>query len=239
MANLWTYEQKFDGLNDGDLNGQDSWSGATEFDVTTDAAALYEGTKGLKIYQPAGLKTIKRTLPASIESGEFWISVKATETTQLYPRININNDGDVIDLEIFFWSDGTIKYYSRDATDYVQIDSLTYSADTWIRLGVRFRCTGAAAFEGLNERTAKVSIDGGDNWSSELEFEAASGTDINYLELVGFADTGNYNYFDYISPNYVAPVVTDIKSVNGLAYASVKSKNGLAIGSIKSINNLE
>lgn len=42
----WTYEQKFNSLTDGDLNGQDSWSGGTAVDVQT--AVTYEGAKAIK-----------------------------------------------------------------------------------------------------------------------------------------------------------------------------------------------
>jgi len=37
---------------------------------------------------------------------------------------------------------------------------------------------------------------------------------------------------------YTVAPTTDIKSVNGLAYASLKSKNGLAKASVKSFNGL-
>jgi len=39
MSNLWTFEEKFNDLNDGDLNGQNGWSGNALFKVTTDADA--------------------------------------------------------------------------------------------------------------------------------------------------------------------------------------------------------
>ena len=200
--NNWTYEQKFNELNDGDLHGQDSWSGAVEFDVTTDAAARYEGAKGIKIYQPAGVRSITRTLPASIDSGTFYISVKKTDNTDnLYPGIVLRNDGNLGEIYINFYNNGKIYYYSKDTGTNVQIDDLTYESDVWIRLGIRFRCTGAAAYEGLAERTFQVNVDDGD-WSSALKFFRASGADIIYLNLDGYASAGKYNYFDYISPVY-------------------------------------
>jgi len=44
MPNLWTYEQKFNGLNDGDLNGQDDWSAESDTDVVQ-TGTPYEGAK--------------------------------------------------------------------------------------------------------------------------------------------------------------------------------------------------
>lgn len=41
----WVYTQNFDGLNDGDLTGQDSWSGDTSYDVQT--TTVLEGTKSV------------------------------------------------------------------------------------------------------------------------------------------------------------------------------------------------
>ena len=42
---VWTYTQNFDGLNTGDLTGQDSWSGSVSFDVQT--TTVLEGTKSV------------------------------------------------------------------------------------------------------------------------------------------------------------------------------------------------
>ncbi|KKU20693.1 MAG: hypothetical protein UX33_C0041G0011, partial [Candidatus Azambacteria bacterium GW2011_GWC1_46_13] len=43
----WTYEQTFNTLNNGDLNGQDSWSGAVEYDIQSSIS--HEGTKAVKV----------------------------------------------------------------------------------------------------------------------------------------------------------------------------------------------
>ncbi len=49
--NAWTYEQKFNDLNDGGINGQDSWTYNTGSDnaVVTTSGTPYEGTKHLNI----------------------------------------------------------------------------------------------------------------------------------------------------------------------------------------------
>jgi hypothetical protein len=59
----WTYEQKFDGLTTGDLNGQDSWSGSTNYDVSTTNPA--EGTKCVTITGDGTERQISRTITAS------------------------------------------------------------------------------------------------------------------------------------------------------------------------------
>jgi len=74
-ANGWTYEQKFNTLADGDLNGQDSWSGSTIFDVTTNAAAIYEGAKGVKVIAGVAQRYIVSSIDAATE-GIMYIAIK-------------------------------------------------------------------------------------------------------------------------------------------------------------------
>lgn len=42
----WPYAQDFDGLSTADLNGQDSWSGSTDYDVQT--GTVLQGTKSVE-----------------------------------------------------------------------------------------------------------------------------------------------------------------------------------------------
>lgn len=60
---------------------------------------------------------------------------------------------------------------------------------------------------------------------------------------LGTNDTGEMQFWDNGFPSgyqfpTVAPPSSDIKTFNGLAYASTKTKNGLAVASIKTVNGL-
>ena len=67
------YEQTFNNLVNGDLNGQDSWSGAGEYDVQSTLA--YEGTKAVQVNALNTSKLISRTVP-SFTSGQMYFSVR-------------------------------------------------------------------------------------------------------------------------------------------------------------------
>lgn len=76
----WSYVQPFDGLNDGDLNGQDSWSGDVAYDVQT--TVKFAGAKAVSC-SPASLTEnfIHRSLPASVDGGSLIFYMAATKTS--------------------------------------------------------------------------------------------------------------------------------------------------------------
>jgi len=73
LCPFWTYEQTFNTLNNGDLNGQDSWSGAGEYDVQT--SITHEGAKAVQVNALNTSKLISRTVP-SFTSGQMYFSVR-------------------------------------------------------------------------------------------------------------------------------------------------------------------
>ena len=71
----WSYEQLFNSLNTGDLNGQDSWSGDPNYDVGT--TAPFEGTKGVQSTASNG--TIRRAITA-VSSGVMYFAMRRPDT---------------------------------------------------------------------------------------------------------------------------------------------------------------
>src|SRR3989338_8281410 len=69
----WSYEQTFNNLNNGDLNGQDSWSGSTAFDVVT-TGTPYEGAKHLSFSTLADIDISRNITPT--ENGTLYFSVR-------------------------------------------------------------------------------------------------------------------------------------------------------------------
>jgi len=194
--NNWTYEEKFNDLTTGDLNGQDSWSGGTGYDVTTTAAAIYEGTKGVS--ETASL-SIQRQI-TSIDSGTMYVSMKTNDAnTNGGGYLILNNNAGLSDVLVNFWSDYTIRTLNDTQTAWIQVGSETWSADTWSRIGIQFRCTGAAAYEGLSERYYNISVDDG-AWNGPYEMERSSGTNIEDIKFYRLGSSENY--WDYVSYEY-------------------------------------
>lgn len=66
----------------------------------------------------------------------------------------------------------------------------------------------------------------------------AGGAKANYANFY-FVDHGTAAYHPILTIDWTAGVSTDIKSIDGLAKASVKEVDGLAVASVKSWNGLE
>lgn len=196
MPNLWTYNQDFETLTAGDLNGQDSWSGNAAFDVSTDAEALYSGSKGIKVNGNNTGVAISRTI-TGVASGTFYISMKLQTTNNLYQVFRLYN-GASYGIAVGLWTDGTISYWN--GSDWTQIGSLTYEGGTWYRIGVQFEC-GSGGWEGLSADTFKINVNNG-AWSSALNFSTAL-AQVDKIELETYnSDASHYGYWDTISPNY-------------------------------------
>lgn len=71
----WTYEQKFNDLNNGDLNGQDNWGGAGDWDVNV-GYTPFEGTKCIKC-TTASNEYIYDT--GDLGDGNFYFAMKADD----------------------------------------------------------------------------------------------------------------------------------------------------------------
>ncbi len=202
----WTYEQKFNTLNDGDLNGQDSWTGDVEFDVVqTDTPA--EGAKHLKVIANVSSNGfIDRTI-IGVTSGTVYISIKK----------NANNDGRSViymkdsaeganSMTIDMNLDGNIRIWDNNPGSWITVGA--YSANTYYRIGIAFE-SGAGSHEGLAADTYKMNIDGG-AWSDVADFETAV-AEINLLRFGSLKDaTSNEYFWDFISPNYTVAVAARI-----------------------------
>lgn len=184
----WTYEQTFETLDTGDLNGQDSWSGDTGFDVVSSVDS-FEGTKMVSV-QSTGA-TITRGI--DVDYGTFYISVKRSAISGLadiYLRIS-DSSKVIVRLD----SSGNIAQY--DSLNDHWTNLVAYSADTWYRIGLRFDCT-AGGYQGLSEDTYQVNIDGGDWYTAENFAPVAKFDQIRLLSN----DSGTLQYFDLICPDY-------------------------------------
>lgn len=71
----WTYEQKFNSLSTGNLNGQDSWSGDTDFQVEN--SVTYEGANAVRCTNGNGY--IARAV-TGVSAGVFYIAMRRPDT---------------------------------------------------------------------------------------------------------------------------------------------------------------
>ena len=188
------YSQSFDSLNDGDLNGQDSWSGSTDFDVQT--SVKQSGAKGLG-NTASGSDTISRS-----------ITQTATGTASIYMRVS---DITLTDCYFDLYEDGNqkwrvgfnkdtddIEFLSNDGTD--TLDG-SPSNNTFYLLEIEFKC-------GDNE--ARARVDGGAWTDWRTGYSSGATTGINVLLLGAYSAAAKNKYYDEI-------VVTDSISGGGIA----------------------
>jgi len=153
----WTYEQKFNSLDDGDLNGQDNWSGSTLFDVTTDADARYEGAKGVKFQDSsASSYTIENSSFTASSAGTFYIAFKRTVNNSGYLRLYLYEGANLLGV-IHLTNGGKIAIFNGATTDYIDVAS--YSVDQWYVVACEFSSTN-------DNYRIKVYDVTGESWSS-------------------------------------------------------------------------
>lgn len=232
MANPWTYEEKFnsDTKSLGNLDGQDGWTGSTEFQVVD--SPVLEGDQCVKGATSDNVNILV-DIGETKDSGELYFDFETDQASAVYYIFALRNyNNEVEDVLVYFRSSNRI---SARNDNIAWVDVGNWVQNTKHRIGIKFRCSGADPYEGLGEREYLVNVDGGE-WQGPFAFGHVDGVGIRYISLqTAAANTGKSIYFDFISPVYST---TNIKSINGLAKASIKSINGLAIASVKSFNGL-
>lgn len=184
----WTYEQKFNDLNTADLNGQDSWSGAANYDVST--TNPYEGTKCVTVSGDGTERTISRVI-SGVTSGTFYVSMRSADTDKYFLMKVYTGTSRAGRLSnIGFNASGNITYFNG-STEITLVSS--YTANTWYRIGIEI--------DSANTRY-KINVNNG-AWSGWVNYNDVTGTD-EVTELF-FEIPSTYSgeaAFDYISPNY-------------------------------------
>jgi hypothetical protein len=209
----------FNSLTDGNLNGQDSWSGSTTYQVQS--TTVYEGAKAVSNASGTNDVEIAKSI-GPYTNGIVGFAFRIQFTGIYAASVDLRYSGTIIcGIDFYYQSGpGAINFQVKGVGATVLQSSL--SIGTWYY--------GEIELDQTNSRV-RGRLNGG-SWTSWV---TKSFTSINEVRL-GKASNGNTSnaYYDYIT--YTPP--TSIKSINGLAKASVKSKNGLAIASVKSINGL-
>jgi hypothetical protein len=208
------YAQNFNDLNDGDLNGQDSWSGYAMFDVQT--SVKYEGAKAVAFLgqAPDGWDKIQRTITTTTDNFSASIAMKLKK----------GSSGDTVGILALFT--GTTKfveaYCLAGATDTLYLNNSSVitgmTSEAWHLFNVEVDFT---------QSKARVQVDGG-TFSSWINFLSASSqcTSIKIEHLSEHSTA--YGYYDALDI-YLPPVVP---TVTTQAASSVLSTSFTGNGNI-------
>jgi hypothetical protein len=217
----------FDSYSDGNLTGNSggtnwssNWSttGTGSWEPQVQASVILGGTKSVAMTPDAASDRGAARSFDAITSGVITVKVRRTSTSTGVMYIALM-EGSSIRMKVEMYSTG---YFTLNGTSRNNIE--TYSADITYTLYIEFDCS---------TDKARLKVDSG-SYSSWFDFGAAT-TSIDGLRFMSSdATTGVVNYFDDIAPE----ITTNIKTVNGLAYASVKTVNDLAVASVKTVSGL-
>jgi len=181
----WTYEQKFNGLNNGDLVGQDSWASVSgdSFQVTG-TGTLYEGTKYARIISDG---VNKRTV-TEVTSGTIYVSLKLVTPNNGYTRFYLYNGATFI---TYIQYTPTVIRVRDGSSTQILLDPAV--SDTWYRAGIEFDASTDQARFNLDDGT----------WTSWYDFAVAT-TGIDNIQIATLSGNDEYASYDFISPNYSA-----------------------------------
>jgi hypothetical protein len=193
----WDYEQLFNSLSDGNLNGQDSWSndGGSTLSVTS-SSDTYEGSKCLEsaVLDSEEEYVFYSRSVSDFTSGTFYTSIKRNSDDYLV-RIAGNNLISGIGFSVYLQSDGKIYAFDVDADDYLDT-GLTYSFGEWVVVGINFVTSGT--------RQYRVNVNNG-SWSSYFSLTGLDYVDNFTIGATSINPTAGKFYIDSISTSYIAP----------------------------------
>ena len=190
---LWAYEQLFNTLNDGDLNGQDSWSGHAGFDVQT--SVKYEGAKAVSMSTNISFSNVTRTI-TGISAGSVYFAMRRTSNS-LGTRntVQLAGSGTVL-VYVGLYNTGKIRYYDGNIVSWV--DFMDYSANQWYVFNIEF--------DDVNQPNKyRMRVHNGTSWSDWTSWtDVWNKTNYTVVDGISFehqAATGAVTcYFDTITP---------------------------------------
>ena len=190
-ANLWTYEQDFEDLNIGDLQGQDSWTGTASGWQVNLAVPIGDLQDAVSV---SGSNYVQHSVGA-LANGTFYIDLSYS-IVDYGPYLILLNNGGLSDVTLIYQG-GDLYYYDGNSSSYVKLADSTPGVAQ--RIGIAFEC-GGGAWEGLSAGYFKLSVDNG-SWTAEIKMERASRSSLDVLKFFdgGF---GGVVHFDNINPLY-------------------------------------
>ncbi len=231
-ANLWTYQQDFEGLNLGDLNGQDSWVVSRDSVDVVLTGSPYEGAKHAKLTKTSVGVSLTRSF-SDVPYGTLYFAFKLEGTTAGLNAYMSLIAGEENAFLLNFAEDYNLMAYNHGVFVDTGID---YAADTYYKISIRFECT-AGAWEALPIYHWQFNINDGD-WSDVYGF-STEGAAINGINFHTYNTTAYLDFFGYPSPlspptiSYLSiPVAssTDLFSAVGNMVSDLWSLISIAMG---------
>lgn len=199
----WIADANFNGLTDGDLNGQaggsgwsNNWGDVGSFQpafTDVQGTTVYEGAKGVR--NAGGISAIGRTLTTALTSGNTGVIYMALRRTTTAGTENCNitfrTSGDAARMSVVLNASGNLVITGTTTVTLLA----GYSADTWCVVRVTYDMT-AGTFTGAYSTDAYGTAGTFSTESSSVTM--ASSGDIAWVVLNG--GDSNTGLHDYISP---------------------------------------
>lgn len=176
----WTYEQKFNALSNGDLNGQDSWSGDTDFDVID--TLFCEGGKSVRAINANGY--VARAITA-VSDGVFYIAMMRPDTAG-DAEFNLRTGSNTSDWMKVIMESSNIELVHAGGTQNLVT---SYVVGRWYLFKVTI----------ISTSSFKVEVSTGGAYSDPLGAKTPINTGSVDTIRLGCGGTGN-GYWDTISP---------------------------------------
>jgi len=208
----------FDSYNNGDLNGQGSWSGDAEWDVQ--GTVVQAGAKAIQCATHA--KVIAKSFTAEGDGNQVFYgrssAINAGATNHQF-RIQ---EGDTILAYILFNETGGGTMYLQDGDGSVSLGS--WSAGSWVKVEVEWR---------TSDNTVRARINDG-TWTAYRNTYAAF-TNVDKISLSNADGTGSTFYVDSFSDPNASQTYTKTHTINSFL-KKVSTKTHTADSSLKSVN---
>lgn len=198
QAAAYSYTQTFDSLTTGNLNGQDSWSGATTYQVET--TTKFKGAKACSV--ASGNNDMQRTITA-VDSGDMYWAMEYSGTNSGYGGMYFYNGATLAGLVRFDSGPSVIEVLGSGA--YTTILSNPVS-DTWYIINVNF--ISATQFK------VRIKAAGGawGSFTSALTWQSSVST-ITVLGLEGNVSGATYYWDEIGTTDPDAAAVTAVNTI--------------------------
>mgnify|MGYP000950013211 CR=1 FL=1 len=212
-----TLVDNFDSYSTGDLNGQGSWSGSTNWDVQNSVSQSSPNAAACSVTG----SDISKSMTATATGNEVFYIQCSTQAPGTNSSVRFNDQSSTFSFGIFMNDGGQIQG-NGSGTDNLG----AWSVDTWYKVEVEWRVSDTSYRARINDGA----------WSSWFN-TATDFTTVDSTTLrSALGGAGTFYVDSFSDPNAVGPA--NLKTLNGIADASIKTINGIAIASVKSYDGI-